>query len=485
MADHAETIASPTRGEAHSTDDICPLNKLFDLQRSAFRSTPVASCRERILRLQELKKLLLNNKQAFITAISADFGGRCRHETVLGELMPSVQGIDYTCKHLARWMKPSIRRVDLHLQPARAAVHYQPLGVAGIMVPWNYPLQLAVLPLAGALAAGNRAMVKMSELAPHTSALFARCIKEMFAPEWVAVIEGDDKVAARFSALAFDHLLFTGSTRIGRQVMATAAQNLTPVTLELGGKSPAIICQDANIQQAAERICFGKSFNAGQTCVAPDYVLCPHHRMDAFIEAYRRSFKQMYPRLDTGDYTSIINEQHHRRLSNLIDDAKNKGAHIHTMAESVQGNDHRRMPPHIVTNVKDNMDMMHDEIFGPVLPLVPYESIEQAIDFIRAAPHPLALYLFGHDQTTQEKVIAQTQSGGVCINDTLLHVAVEDLPFGGIGDSGMGHYHGHEGFLTFSKARSVLHKGKINSAKLMYPPYGGFIGKLIEKVLVR
>ena len=462
------------------------LRGTFQLQKQAYRASPMPSLENRLQVLKTLKKTLLDNQDAIIEAISEDFAGRSKDETLLGELMPVAQDINYTCKKLSSWMKPSKRHVGQHLQPAKAVVHYQPLGVVGIMVPWNYPIQLAVLPMVGALAAGNRVMVKMSEFTPRTAELFAKLMKENFPEDLVSVVNGDVEVATEFSKLPFDHLVFTGSTQVGRIVMRAAAENLTPVTLELGGKSPAIIAEDVDLNEAVERICFGKSFNAGQTCVAPDYILCPRNKQSAFIEAYRKIFNKMYPKLSgNGDYTSIVNERVYNRLHTLIDEARDNGANVHVIGQSEINDGSRRMPLHIITDADESLTVMQEEIFGPILPVVPYDNLDQALNYINDKPRPLALYLFSHKEDTHKKVLNNTHSGGACINETLMHVAVDDMPFGGVGSSGMGHYHGHEGFLTFSKAKSTLSKGKFNAAKLLYPPHGGLLGKLVYKLFVR
>ena len=483
MATAVDTVSTTLDPVQIPENNLLPI---FEKQKQAFRATPYLSKDDRISHLKKLKTVLLDHQREIIQAISDDFSGRSPEETRLAEMMPIAQDINATCRQLKKWMKTSRRHVGQHLQPAKAYVKYQPLGVVGVMVPWNYPVQLAVLPLVGALAAGNRVIVKMSEFTPKTSQLFARLMKEHFPEDLIAVVTGDANVAAEFSKIPFDHLLFTGSTQVGRIVMRAAAENLTPVTLELGGKSPAIVAEDVDIEEAAERICFGKSFNAGQTCVAPDYILCPREKQDAFIAAYKKSFNKMYPRLNgNSDYTSIVNDRQYERLNRLVDEARESGADIHVVGESQINDGSRRMPLHVITNANENLSVMQDEIFGPILPIVPYDYLTQAIDYIRERPHPLALYLFSHDKNTHAHILEDTHSGGVCINDTLLHVAVDDLPFGGIGDSGMGHYHGHEGFLTFSKAKGIMQKGKFNAAKMMYPPYGGFIGKLIFKLFVR
>ncbi|MFQ6574783.1 coniferyl aldehyde dehydrogenase [Pseudomonas sp. UM16] len=457
----------------------------FSAQRQAFAGNPMPSLEQRRQWLKSLRELLVAHQQALITAINEDFSGRSADETRLAELMPSIQGVRHSERHLKQWMKASPRNVGLAFQPASAKVVYQPLGVVGIIVPWNYPLFLAMGPLTGALAAGNRVMLKLSEATPATGLLLKQLLASVFPQDLVSVTLGEADVGEAFSRLPFDHLLFTGATSIGRHVMLAAAQNLTPVTLELGGKSPAIISATVPLVDAAERIAFGKTMNAGQTCVAPDYVLVPRERMEDFISAYRKVVHGFYPSLaNNPDYSAIINPRHLARLESYLTDARDKGATVIDLypQEPRQG---RRMPPHLLLQVSDEMRVMQDEIFGPLLPLVPYDHLDQALDYINQRPRPLALYYFGYDRAEQQKVLEQTHSGGACLNDTLLHVAQDDLPFGGVGPSGMGHYHGHEGFLTFSKAKAVFAKQRFNAARLIYPPYGKSLLKLVFKLFIR
>jgi len=459
------------------------LDRQFQAQRSAYAANPMPPAAQRQQWLKALRDLLNAERQALIEAISADFSHRSADETLLAELMPSLHGIHYASRHLKKWMKPSRRKVGMAFQPASAKVVYQPLGVVGVIVPWNYPLYLAVGPMVGALAAGNRVMLKLSESTPATGLLLKQLLARIFPEDLVCVVLGEADVGMAFSRLPFDHLLFTGSTSVGKHVMRAAAENLTPVTLELGGKSPAIVSRDVPLKDAAERIAFGKTLNAGQTCVAPDYVLVPEDRVGAFVEAYRQAVKGFYPTLaDNADYTAIINERQLARLNAYISDATSKGALLIPLFEQGQG---RRMPHSVLLNVSDEMSVMQDEIFGPLLPIVPYRDLEQAFAYINQRPRPLALYYFGYDKREQHRVLHETHSGGVCLNDTLLHVAQDDMPFGGIGPSGMGHYHGHEGFLTFSKAKGVLIKQRFNAARLIYPPYGTSIQKLIQKLFIR
>ena len=480
-AAHAATDNDGKHPEIPARD----LAETLAAQRAAFAAAPYPLLEDRLAALRRLKTLLVDNQQLLAKAISRDFGSRSVDETRLAELLTAVEGINFQLKHLRRWMTPDKRKVGLLFAPASNQIIYQPLGVVGILVPWNYPLMLAIGPLATALAAGNRAMLKLSEYTPHFNDCLNRLLAEAFAADEVAVITGDADVAAAFSRLPFDHLLFTGSTGVGRHVMRAAADNLTPVTLELGGKSPVLIAKDANLQDSADRICFGKSLNAGQTCIAPDYILCPADQIPAFIEAYRRTFARMYPDFaDNADYSAIINDSQYQRLQELLEDARSKGATLHPMAANGDAA-RRKMAPVLITGTTEEMTLMQQELFGPLLPVVPYTETDEAIAYINARPRPLALYLFSEDPALQQQVLHQTHSGGVTINNTLTHIAQEDMPFGGIGPSGMGHYHGHEGFLTFSKAKAVHRIGRLNGAKLAYPPYNKLIHKLIYRFFIR
>ena len=476
-------IAQLQQHQQHSQQQIDQMQASFAQQRQAFQKHSMPSAEQRIMWLKALGELLSYEREALVRAISQDFGNRSADETLLAELMPSLHGIHYAIRRIKKWMKPSRRSVGMQLMPASAKVVYQPLGVVGVIVPWNYPLFLSIGPLVGALAAGNRVMVKMSESTPATSQLIKDLLAKVFPEDLVTVVLGEAEVGVAFSKLPLDHLLFTGATSIGKQVMRAAAENLTPVTLELGGKSPAIVSAGVPLADAAERIAFGKTMNAGQTCVAPDYVLVPRARVEGFVEAYRAAVLRFYPQLENNpDYTAIINERQQRRLNGYLEDAASKGATIIPLYAEAQG---RRMPHAVLLNVSDEMKVMQDEIFGPLLPVIPYDNLEDAFAFINQRPRPLALYYFGYDKREQQRVLEETHSGGVCLNDTLLHVAQDDMPFGGIGPSGMGHYHGHEGFLTFSKAKGVLVKQRLNAAKLIYPPYGTALQKLVYKLFVR
>lgn len=459
------------------------LLELFEAQRRAYAAHPMPPAAQRDQWLKALQDLLNTERQALIDAISQDFSNRSADETLLAEIMPSLHGIHYARKHLKRWMKPSRCAVGMAFQPASAKVIYQPLGVVGIIVPWNYPLFLCMGPLTGALAAGNRVMLKLSESTPATGLLLKQLLARIFPEDLVCVVLGEAEVGMAFSKLRFDHLLFTGATSIGKHVMRAAAENLTPVTLELGGKSPAIVSHTVPLKDAAERIAFGKTMNAGQTCVAPDYVLVPEDRVEAFVDTYRQVVRGFFPTLvDNPDYTAIINQRQLSRLNGYLSDATSKGAQLVPLFDQGQ---ERRLPHSLLLNVSDDMTVMQDEIFGPILPIVPYKTLDQALAYVTERPRPLALYYFGYDKAEQQRVLTETHSGGACMNDTLLHVTQDDLPFGGIGPSGMGHYHGHEGFLTFSKAKGVFIKQRFNAARLIYPPYGKSIQKLIQKLFIR
>lgn len=474
--------------EVNSLDtEIIRLKELFSRQKSAYNKTPMPTAEQRIDHLKALKSITIKYQDQLATAVNKDFSCRSKDETLLAEILTSVEGINMAIKKTRKWMKPSKRGVGMLFAPAKNEVRYQPLGVIGIIVPWNYPIFLAIGPLVAALSAGNRAMIKMSEFTPNLNQVFKAMIAEVFDENRVCVIEGEADAAIAFTEQPFDHILFTGSTAVGRFVMAAAAKNLTPVTLELGGKSPTIVSDNIPMKDAAERICFGKSMNAGQTCVAPDYILVPKAKEEAFIQAYIAAFSKMYPTLkDNGDYTAIVNDRQYQRLSSWINDAKDKGAKltkINPANEDLSAG--RKLAPVIVQNMKNNMTIAEEELFGPILPIIPYESMDEAIAYINDRPRPLALYFFGYDKNEQDHVLNNTHSGGVSVNDTLMHLAQEDMPFGGIGDSGMGHYHGKEGFITFSKAKAVHRKGRISTGSLAHPPYDNSIRKMIYTFFIR
>jgi coniferyl-aldehyde dehydrogenase len=463
--------------------ELAAMRAVFERQRAACSRHPYPTADERRGQLERLAAALRTAQPRIEAAISADFGNRAPQETALVELFTSLEAARYAARHVARWAKPERRPVSIWNRPGYARLRKQPLGVVGIVVPWNYPLYLAAGPLVSALAAGNRAMIKMSEFTPQFGALFARVLGEHFPEEEVAVVNGGVEVAQAFTRLPFDHILFTGSTRVGRDVMRTAAENLTPVTLELGGKSPAIVCDDFPVALAARRILYGKCTNAGQTCVAPDYVLVPAAKVQPFLSAAREAVRGFFPTLASRDYTSIVSDRQYARLAGYIEDAQAKGATLHPLHADPSDPAARKLAPSALTGVTDAMRVMQDEIFGPILPVVAYESLDDAIAFVNARPRPLALYAFSDDHATIEQVLGATTSGGATVNDTMLHVAQDALPFGGVGPSGMGVYHGREGFDAFSKLRGVYYQRRFNGLSLLKPPYGARFARLIRLML--
>jgi len=457
------------------------LNTLFNQQRAAFRLGPL-TYRDRMDALTKLETALIENKDQMVRAISADFNGRAAEETLALELVPVLGEIRDARKHLREWMQPQDVEVGWQFLPASARIEMQPKGVVGILGAWNYPLFLTIGPAVGAIAAGNRVLMKPSELAPQSAALIEEIIKKTFPEDYVAVVNGGADVAQEFSSLPFDHLLFTGSTRVGKLVMKAAAENLTPVTLELGGKSPALVHPDYPLERAAERILTGKLYNAGQTCVAPDYLLIPRKSLDEFLKLAPRVVEKMYPKLvEHADFTRIIDAAHYRTLAAHIKDAEGKGAKAVTInpAGETCNDDNRVFPPTLLTNVNDNMTIMQEEIFGPILPVVPYDTLDDAVAYINARPHPLALYYFDSKGSRVKDVLARTIAGGVTVNDCIFHVGQTGLPFGGIGASGMGHYHGYHGFETFSKKKGVFIEGRWTPLSLLRPPYGGMARKIL------
>lgn len=442
--------------------------------QAGYRETPFPSADQRSDRLMRLHHGVLAYKDRLIEAVDADFGGRAAAETLLAEIFPVFESMRFNRHRIRRWIKPRRRRMPPGMFGARAELHYQPLGVVGIVVPWNFPVFLCLSPLISVLAAGNSAMIKTSEFAPRTGAVLQEMIEGAFTTAEVSLVSGGIDIARAFTKLPFDHMVFTGSTDIGRTVMRQAAETLTPVTLELGGKSPAIIHDSFPIEEAARRLAFGKGFNAGQVCIAPDYVLVPKGKVEPFTKAFQNAFVTLYPTTARNDdYTAIISEQQLARLKAALDDAKQLGATvlaINPAGETFDGTG--KLAMHLVTGATDDMVLMRQEIFGPVLPIVAYDTLQQAIDFVNARPRPLTLYYFDWDRARATKMLASTHSGGAGINDTMTHAAADDMPFGGIGASGMGHYHGYEGFLAFSHAKAVVRKGRFDAASLVRAPWG-------------
>ncbi|MFM0021810.1 coniferyl aldehyde dehydrogenase [Paraburkholderia azotifigens] len=464
--------------------DIAALEELLREQRAAYLKAPYPSWDQRAAHLKALREVLLDNRDALADAMHADFGNRAKEEILLAEFLLIKEEIDGALRHGKRWMKAQRRATNKWLLPARAKVVPQPLGVVGIIVPWNYPVLLAAGPLISALTAGNRAIIKMSELTPRTSLLFEQLIAQTFARDHVAVVNGDAALAAAFSAQPFDHLLFTGSTKVGHEVMRAAAAHLTPVTLELGGKSPAIVGPQARFDYAVDSIVEGKTLNAGQTCIAPDYVLVPRGQEQAFIERARLRMTRLYPDFARNpDYTSIISPRHFERLERLADEAREQGAQLHALTDAAPDANTRRFPLIAVTHAPDTSMLMQEEIFGPLLPVIPYDSLDDAIAYVNARARPLSLYLYDDDKATIARVTHETIAGGMSVNETLMHLACESLPFGGVGASGMGAYHGYEGFVTFSKMKPVLTQARFNARGLIAPPYGRRVRALLSLMM--
>nr|WP_256490289.1 coniferyl aldehyde dehydrogenase [Ideonella oryzae] len=454
----------------------------FEAQRQAFGRQPFPTLAERRDRLQRLAALLDRHEAALVQAISADFSGRSPHETRLAEAFVVRAGLRHALRHLKGWMRERRVPTQLHFLPGRNRLLPQPLGVVGVVAPWNYPLQLSLGPALAALAAGNRVLIKPSELTPAFSALLERAVAEAFAPDEMSVVTGDASVGQAFSHLPFDHLFFTGSTPVGRLVAQAAAANLTPVTLELGGKSPAIVDSSADLDEAAQRIAYGKLLNAGQTCVAPDYVLVPTGQGEALARRIARAAERMYPTLrNNPDYTAIVSPRHHARLQDMVAEAAGLGAtivQVNPANESLaQGT--RKIAPTLVLNPSPAARLMREEIFGPVLPILEVPSLDAAIAHVQQGDRPLALYWFGRDTAHRDRVLRETISGGVTVNDCLWHLGQEHQPFGGVGASGMGAYHGEWGFNTFSKLKPVFHQSRWAGTALFRPPYGATFERLL------
>jgi coniferyl-aldehyde dehydrogenase len=444
--------------------------RVFTAQRQAYLRNPYPSREERRQNLDKLERILLDNVDAIADAINTDFGCRCPEESKMLELFTCVDGIRHTRRKLRKWMKPQRRHVSVLFATGRNRVIPQPKGVVGIVSPWNYPLFLTISPLTSALAAGNRCMIKMATNSSTLCRLLHDKFREQFAEDSVAILPGVR--AQDFSTLPFDHMIFTGSADAGRTVMRSAAENLTPVTLELGGKSPTIICDDYDVDTAVSRIMYGKYVNAGQTCLAPDYVFVPEAKREQFVAAARRIVAERYPDTDDRAYTSIIDEKSYRRLRATLEDAERKGATVVPLVPGASFNDAlRKIPPHVVLDPSDDMTIMREEIFGPLLPVKTYRNIDEVLAYVNAKDRPLGLYFFTNDQQLEEKLLYGTISGGVTINNCVFHVAQHDLPFGGVGASGMGHYHGYEGFVEFSKMRPVFTNPRVSGLHLFYPPY--------------
>ncbi len=470
-----------------AADHVTRMREVLDRQRKAHLKDGPPSAEKRIEWLDRSINLLVGHKDAIAEALREDFGHRSVHATLLTDVSGSIAPLKYAKENLRKWMKREKRKVTpalLGLMGARAYVEYQPKGVIGVISPWNFPVNLTFTPLAGVFAAGNRCMIKPSEFTPRTSELMARMFASAFEESEVAVFPGGADVGVAFSKLAFDHLLFTGATSIAYHVMRAAAENLVPTTLELGGKSPVIIGKDANIDLTAKRVMMGKTLNAGQICLAPDYVMVPKERAAEFVTAAGNAISAMFPTIkDNPDYTSVVNQRHFDRLQGYIDDARAKGAEIvelNPAKEDFRQQPYHKIPPTLVLNPTDDMAIMKDEIFGPLLPVKTYSDVSEAVDYVNGHARPLGLYYFGDDRAEQERVVNRTTSGGVTVNDVVMHVSMEDLPFGGVGPSGMGSYHGIDGFRTFSHAKAVFEQARRDLTAMMRPPYGAAIQKMLD-----
>ena len=455
------------------------MHRTLAAQRAAFANHPYPTLAERKEKLRALKGALRRYQDQIVVAVDADFGGRSPAETKLVEAIGPILEANHALSSLRRWMKTRRRHTEVLFLSNSARVEYQPKGVVGIITPWNFPLYLALGPLIAALAAGNRAMIKMSEFTPRTTGLLAKILGEIFPEDEVAVFGGELEESQAFSRLPFDHIIFTGSPAVGRHVMKAASDHLVPVTLELGGKSPALIAPGADLADAAKRIAHGKAFSSGQVCIAPDYALVPRAMVTAFADAVADAFRRMYPQVQgNADYTAVVTERHAQRIRDLVADAQSKGGRVVAAGSDGPG---RRIALKIVTEVRDDMGVAKEEIFGPILPIVPYDSIDDAVAYITARPRPLALYAFGLGGAELEGIKRRTHAGGMSVNDWGWHAFNHDLPFGGVGNSGMGSYHGEEGFHELSHAKAVYRRHRFFPVGLFYPPYGNLVQRLVMK----
>jgi coniferyl-aldehyde dehydrogenase len=480
--------------DAQTGHDAASMNALLARQKAAHIRDGAPTPEQRIDRLDRCIGLLVDHRTAIEDALNEDFGSRSREATAFTDVAASIGPLKHARDNLRKWMKTQKRKTSpaiLGLFGAKAEVRFQPKGVVGVISPWNFPVNLTFAPLAGILAAGNRAMIKPSEFTPATSALMAQMFGKVFSEEEIGVITGGPEVGQAFSELAFDHMIFTGATAIARHVMRAAAQNLVPLTLELGGKSPVIIGKSADMGVAAARIMNGKTLNAGQICLAPDYVFAQRDQVESFVAQAQASVSKMFPTIrDNPDYTAIVAQRHYDRITGYVEDARAKGARIIELkpdGEDLSQQEHRKIAPTLILDPTDDMKVMQEEIFGPVLPVKTYGSVDEAMDYINSHDRPLGLYYFGDDEAEREKVLAKTTSGGVTVNDVIFHVAQEELPFGGVGPSGMGSYHGHDGFLEFSHKKAIYTQIKkdIGPLQQMRPPYGPGIRKYLAGAMKR
>lgn len=476
-ADTARTL------DADKTDGELELDRVFALQKKAYAASPFISYDQRIASLDKIIRLTEANEQKFIDAISADFSSRARHETIISEIVITVSGAKLAKKNLKKWMRPRGVATPVHMLPAKSRIEPQPLGVIGVISPWNYPIQLALTPVIAAIAAGNRVMIKPSELTPHASEALRTAIAAEFDESECAVITGGVETGQAFTETPFDHLIFTGSTPVGIRVAQAAAKNLTPVTLELGGKSPAIIDDSADIKKAATSIAQGKMLNAGQTCIAPDYVLAAPDRLKKIAGDIADAVRTLYPQIDTTpDYTAIISDRHFARLKSLVEEARDRGAEIIEVGSANALHPQRKLPLTLVIDPPEDIGIMKEEIFGPILPILAAKSQDDAIERVNRGDRPLALYWFGADNDSRDRMLQKTVSGGVTVNDVLWHFAQENLPFGGVGKSGVGAYHGEAGFETFSHLKPVFYQSRFANAALLHPPYTEKTDKILSLV---
>lgn len=470
--------------------DKAEIQRVLELQRAGYLAEGVVTNAVRHDRLERAVNVLKSHESKLVEAMSADFGHRSHHQSLFTDIASSIGPLRHAQKHLAKWNRSENRKAGpfpLNLLGAKARIDYQPLGVVGVISPWNFPVNLTFTPLAGILAAGNRCMIKPSEYTPATSEAMAAALASEFDEAEIAVIQGGPQTGADFAGTAFDHLLFTGATSVARHVMRAAAENLVPVTLELGGKSPVVVGRSADMNKTADAIMAGKMMNAGQICLAPDYVFVPSEKMSDFVAASERAVSKMYPTLlDNPDYTSIVNERHFERINGYVEEARAKGAQvveINPADEDFRQQPTHKIPPTLIIDPADDLAVMQDEIFGPVMPLKSYDKVDDTVDYINHKERPLGLYYFGQDAAEEERVLSHTTSGGVTVNDVVMHVAQEDLPFGGVGPSGMGAYHGIDGFKTFSHAKAVFTQTKVPIAELagLRPPYGEKLLKAVRQ----
>nr|ADD93957.1 aldehyde dehydrogenase [uncultured marine bacterium MedDCM-OCT-S09-C199] len=475
--------------ESYEETSQLEMQAILERQRAAYLAEGVVSSQTRIDRLKRAVQVVKKHQKTFVKAMNEDFGHRSEHQSLFTDIASSIGPLRHAQQNLKRWQKKDKRKVTpgvLALLGARAWIEYQPLGVVGVISPWNFPVNLTFTPLAGVLSAGNRCMIKPSEYTPATSAAMAVGFAEEFDEEEIAVITGGPQTGADFSGLAFDHLLFTGATSVAKHVMRAASENLVPVTLELGGKSPVIISPKADMAPTTDALMAGKMLNAGQICLAPDYVFVPRNRMSEFVESSKRSVAKMYPTLlDNPDYTSVVNERHFQRINGYVDEARERGVEvveINPANENFGQQSAHKIAPTFLIDPPEDSAVMQEEIFGPVMPIKSYDSLDETMDYVNSHERPLGLYYFGTDQQETDQVLGNTTSGGVTLNDVVMHVAQEDLPFGGVGPSGMGSYHGEDGFRTFSHAKAVFKQATFNPAEKLglRPPYGEKIMGLLK-----